>query len=185
MVPALREQHERFKAARERMFAAAKDDDNRRLQAEQRRREETLRLVTERQHTERRERRLAKAARIIEAAAEAKRNRAEAMSNRPISSIVDLVSEITGVEIKEIVSERRVAPATKARQIAMWLIRRYTPASYPRAGRALGDRDHTTVLHGIRRVDAVIARIGAPPADNPQSWALHLWEAEWPRPCRR
>ncbi len=39
-----------------------------------------------------------------------------------------------------------------------WLAKTYTPlASYPQIGRALGGRDHTTVMHGVRCINAMIS----------------------------
>lgn len=40
-----------------------------------------------------------------------------------------------------------------ARHTANWLARKITGASYPEIGRAFGNRDHTTILHAIRRID--------------------------------
>lgn len=39
------------------------------------------------------------------------------------------------------------------RQLGMWLCRRLLGRSYPEIGRAFGDRDHTTVMHGVARVE--------------------------------
>ena len=44
----------------------------------------------------------------------------------------------------------------RQRQVAMYLAREFTPMSLPNIGRHFGNRDHTTVIHGIR---AVIERI--------------------------
>lgn len=41
--------------------------------------------------------------------------------------------------------------------MAMWLARQATAASLPVIGRVLGGRDHTTVLHGVRTMDRLIA----------------------------
>lgn len=42
------------------------------------------------------------------------------------------------------------------RQIAMWLIRKYTRLSLPAIGQIFGDRDHTTVIHAVRKVEAML-----------------------------
>lgn len=47
-------------------------------------------------------------------------------------------------------SRRRVF--ARPRQIAMYLCRELTKASYPKIGRYFGDRDHTTIIHGRRRI---------------------------------
>lgn len=54
-------------------------------------------------------------------------------------SMMDLISERTGNKYLYTV-----------RQIAYFLCRDLTPASLPRIGRAFSDRDHTTIMHGIR-----------------------------------
>jgi chromosomal replication initiator protein len=60
------------------------------------------------------------------------------------------------VHFSDLVSERRDKQSVLARQCAMWRIKRELPWSLPRIGRAFGDRDHTTILHGIRRHQARI-----------------------------
>lgn len=60
------------------------------------------------------------------------------------------------VSVVDLVSERRDKRSVAARQCAMWRIKRALPWSLPRIGRAFGDRDHTTVLHAIRRHQARI-----------------------------
>ena len=39
----------------------------------------------------------------------------------------------------------------------MWLCRKFTSRSLPEIGRAFGGRDHTTVLHAVRKIDALVA----------------------------
>ena len=64
------------------------------------------------------------------------------------------VSVRTGVPIEEILGRRRVLPVATARHEAIWRVRRATKWSLPRIGRFFGDRDHTTVLNSIRRMEA-------------------------------
>lgn len=99
-----------------------------------------------------------------------------------LTFLVRLVPEVTGVHAADLRSERRNAPIVKARQILYWLARRYTQHSLPRIGEKAGGRDHTSVLHGIRRVDAVIAMLGLAPesGDDARAWAHALWSASWP-----
>lgn len=54
----------------------------------------------------------------------------------------------------EMRSVRRARPIVNARQVAMYLAKTLTPFSYPQIGRQFGNRDHTTVLHAVRRVTA-------------------------------
>ena len=74
-----------------------------------------------------------------------------------LSDIVAVVARRHGVSPSEIRSERRTSPVVRARQRAVWLCKRMTLRSLPAIGRAVG-RDHTTVLHSLRAVDAELAR---------------------------
>ncbi|MEN6302287.1 MAG: helix-turn-helix domain-containing protein [Armatimonadia bacterium] len=59
-----------------------------------------------------------------------------------------------GVSITDLRSERRHAKSVRARQIYFFVARKLTPRSLPAIGREAGDRDHSTVLHGVRKVEA-------------------------------
>jgi chromosomal replication initiator protein len=75
----------------------------------------------------------------------------------PIRAIQDAVCEAYGVSLVDLVSQRRQASVVTARHVAMWLAYRHTPLSYPTIGRAFGDRDHTTVMYGVGRVEQRMA----------------------------
>src|SRR4051812_37740617 len=62
-----------------------------------------------------------------------------------------------GVSMTEILSPRRHAAIVWARHVAMYLSREHTLRSLPEIGRLFGGRDHTTVLHAARRIDAALA----------------------------
>ncbi|MBB4200610.1 hypothetical protein GGD83_004439 [Rhodoblastus sphagnicola] len=74
------------------------------------------------------------------------------LSNEKSGPILKLVSERTGVSIKEILGDEKPAAIAAARQEAMWAVKKITNWSLPRIGRRF-NRDHTTVLHAIRRVE--------------------------------
>ena len=57
-------------------------------------------------------------------------------------------------------SDRKVRTLTLPRQIAMYLCRRLTPASYPEIGDQFGGRDHSTVIHAVRKIERQIAEDG-------------------------
>jgi hypothetical protein len=59
-----------------------------------------------------------------------------------------------GVSVTELASARRSRDVVRARHHLMWLLRQETHWSLPHIGRFLGGRDHTTVMHGIRRHEA-------------------------------
>jgi hypothetical protein len=53
----------------------------------------------------------------------------------------------------DLISARRTASLVRPRQIAMFLARHLTPNSLPVIGRQFGGRDHTTVLHAVRKIE--------------------------------
>ncbi|MGV1681445.1 chromosomal replication initiator protein DnaA [Sphingopyxis sp. NJF-3] len=55
----------------------------------------------------------------------------------------------------EMASKRRVRAVARPRQIAMYLAKELTPRSYPEIGRRFGGRDHSTVIHAVRTVEAL------------------------------
>lgn len=68
-----------------------------------------------------------------------------------IQRAVTLEFELVPIEM---VSQRRGKRAAWPRQIAMALAYELTPLSYPAIGRHFGNRDHTTVMHAVKRVHA-------------------------------
>ena len=61
------------------------------------------------------------------------------------------------VTLEDLRSKSRTRNLTNARQIAMYLLRELTDMSLPRIGQELGGRDHTTVMHAVRKVGAQMA----------------------------
>lgn len=80
-------------------------------------------------------------------------------TRRPkIEDIQRVVSQHYGVSRQDLVSARRTRTIVQPRQIAMYLSKTLTPRSLPEIGRRFGNRDHTTVLHAVRKVDGMIAK---------------------------
>jgi chromosomal replication initiator protein len=73
-----------------------------------------------------------------------------------IEDIQKLVATRYNVSRADILSERRTAAVVKPRQIAMYLAKALTPRSLPEIGRRFGGRDHTTVLHAVRKIEKAI-----------------------------
>jgi chromosomal replication initiator protein len=73
-----------------------------------------------------------------------------------IEDIQKLVATRYNVSRADILSERRTAAVVKPRQIAMYLAKSLTPRSLPEIGRRFGGRDHTTVLHAVRKIEKAI-----------------------------
>jgi len=57
----------------------------------------------------------------------------------------------------DMVSARRARAVARPRQVAMYLAKQLTPRSLPEIGRKFGGRDHTTVMHAIRRIEELRA----------------------------
>lgn len=77
----------------------------------------------------------------------------------PIMDIVmEVVRKFPGVTIKEIRGNSRMSVVVRPRQIAMWELRQRRPdLSFPAIGRWFSGRDHTTVLHAVRKIEQVKA----------------------------
>ena len=72
-----------------------------------------------------------------------------------IEDIQKLVANHYNVSRADILSSRRTATVVRPRQIAMYLSKALTLRSLPEIGRRFGGRDHTTVLHAVRKIEAL------------------------------
>jgi chromosomal replication initiator protein len=72
-----------------------------------------------------------------------------------IEDIQKLVATHFNVSRADILSSRRTANVVRPRQIAMYLAKILTLRSLPEIGRRFGGRDHTTVLHAVRKIEAL------------------------------
>ena len=70
--------------------------------------------------------------------------------------VIDAVSRHYNVAEKDLKGRQRTRDIAFARQVAMYLLREETDISLEEIGRAIGGRDHTTVLHGIRKIEAAL-----------------------------
>jgi chromosomal replication initiator protein len=64
------------------------------------------------------------------------------------------VCEALEVTPQQLLHGGRCKSLANARHIAMWVCREATGASYPEIGKALGGMHHTSVMHGVRRVES-------------------------------
>src|SRR5580698_2845709 len=74
-----------------------------------------------------------------------------------VDDIQKATAEHFGLKQSDLISERRTRSVARPRQAAMWLAKQLTTRSLPDIGRRFGGRDHTTVLHAVRRIDALRA----------------------------
>ena len=74
-----------------------------------------------------------------------------------IDEILKVISRHFGVSKSDLLSERRHRSVVWPRQIGMYLAKQLTSRSLPEIGRRFGGRDHTTVLHAIRKIEQHLA----------------------------
>lgn len=105
-----------------------------------------------------------------------------------LAELLELVALLSGQSVLDLQSERRDNETVRPRQVFCWIAKRFTVATLGRIGRAIGGRDHTSVLHGVRRVALVERVLPEPPEENtPVAWTKALLSVHpWPAPlCRR
>jgi chromosomal replication initiator protein len=74
-----------------------------------------------------------------------------------IEEIQKRVSEHFNVRVTDMHSARRARAVARPRQVAMYLAKQLTARSLPEIGRKFGGRDHTTVMHAVRRIEELKA----------------------------
>ncbi|WP_435140078.1 chromosomal replication initiator protein DnaA [Pseudopelagicola sp. nBUS_19] len=76
-------------------------------------------------------------------------------SERKISveEIQRRVAEHYNIRLSDMIGPKRVRTFARPRQVAMYLCKQLTSRSLPEIGRRFGGRDHTTVMHGVRRIE--------------------------------
>jgi chromosomal replication initiator protein len=75
-----------------------------------------------------------------------------------IEDIQRVVARQYNVSRSDLLSSRRTANVVRPRQVAMYLAKTLTLRSLPEIGRRFGGRDHTTVLHAVRKIEGLVAR---------------------------
>jgi chromosomal replication initiator protein len=75
-----------------------------------------------------------------------------------VEEIQRRVSEHYNIRLSELIGPTRVRTVARPRQIAMYLCKTLTSRSLPEIGRRFGKRDHTTILHGVKRIEELRAR---------------------------
>ena len=74
-----------------------------------------------------------------------------------VRDIILAAARASGLPPKDVVSHRRTGDVILPRQVAMYLAKTMTTLSLPQIGRQIAKRDHTTVLHAVRKVEGLIA----------------------------
>jgi chromosomal replication initiator protein len=70
-----------------------------------------------------------------------------------IDEIQKRVAEHYNIRLADMHSARRARAVARPRQVAMFLCKQLTPRSLPEIGRKFGGRDHTTVMHAVRKIE--------------------------------
>jgi chromosomal replication initiator protein len=92
----------------------------------------------------------------LEVAEEAVGLRAGPGVKTSIEDIQRKTAEFYKLDVKDFHSPQRARRVARPRQVAMYLSRKLTTRSLPEIGRRFGGRDHTTVLHACRRIEALV-----------------------------
>ncbi|MTH57974.1 chromosomal replication initiator protein DnaA [Paracoccus litorisediminis] len=70
-----------------------------------------------------------------------------------IEEIQRKVAEHYNIRLSDMIGPKRVRTVARPRQIAMYLAKQMTSRSLPEIGRRFGGRDHTTIMHGVRKIE--------------------------------
>jgi chromosomal replication initiator protein len=85
-----------------------------------------------------------------------------------VENIQKTVADYYKIKVADLFSPKRTRAIARPRQVAMWLAKDLTAHSYPMIGDAFGGRDHTTVLHAVRKIDSLRIK------DNELNHDLHV-----------
>ena len=77
---------------------------------------------------------------------------------KPITTdrILQMTSDMFGYSINQLTSQGRQQGLVKARQISMYVMRELTDLSYPAIASVFGGRDHTTVMHAVKKINGLL-----------------------------
>jgi chromosomal replication initiator protein len=77
-----------------------------------------------------------------------------------IEEIQRKVAEHYNVRLSDMIGPKRMRTIARPRQVAMYLSKQMTSRSLPEIGRRFGGRDHTTIMHGVRKIEELMAADG-------------------------
>ncbi len=73
-----------------------------------------------------------------------------------IEEIQRKVAEHYNIRLSDMIGPKRLRTIARPRQVAMYLAKQLTPRSLPEIGRRFGGRDHTTIMHGVRKIEELM-----------------------------
>ena len=74
-----------------------------------------------------------------------------------IEEIQRKVAEHYNIRLSDMIGPKRLRNIARPRQVAMYLAKQLTPRSLPEIGRRFGGRDHTTIIHGVRKIEELMS----------------------------
>jgi chromosomal replication initiator protein len=74
-----------------------------------------------------------------------------------IEEIQRKVAEHYNIRLSDMIGPKRLRNIARPRQVAMYLSKQLTPRSLPEIGRRFGGRDHTTIMHGVRKIEELMS----------------------------
>jgi chromosomal replication initiator protein len=74
-----------------------------------------------------------------------------------IEEIQRKVAEHYNIRLSDMIGPKRLRTIARPRQVAMYLAKQLTPRSLPEIGRRFGGRDHTTIMHGVRKIQELMS----------------------------
>ncbi len=77
-----------------------------------------------------------------------------------VEEIQRKVSDHYNIRLSDMIGPKRLRSYARPRQVAMYLCKHMTSRSLPEIGRRFGGRDHTTVMHGVRRIEELKTQDG-------------------------
>ncbi|MCL2524457.1 MAG: chromosomal replication initiator protein DnaA [Betaproteobacteria bacterium] len=104
----------------------------------------------------------------LDLAKEALKDLIVSVRNVSIDNIQKTVADYYKIKVGDLFSKKRTQAIARPRQLAMWLCREITSHSFPEIGEAFGGRDHTTVIHAVKRIDSLRLK------DNELNHDLHV-----------
>lgn len=80
------------------------------------------------------------------------------LANRRLSvkQVIKATADHFGIKTGDLLSSKKSREVSHPRQLAMFLARRHTNASFPEIGLAFGGKDHSTAVHAVKRVEALL-----------------------------
>lgn len=84
----------------------------------------------------------------------AARHNTTGASRANLTQLADMVAEAYEVDLADVLGPSKLTQFVRPRFVAIAVIRQMTKASLPRIGQFFGQRDHTSILHALQRVEA-------------------------------